>query len=206
MTRFILVRHGETDWNKEHRVQGHADAPLNGDGIAQAKSIATRLSDINVDAIFSSDVSRTRETAAIIAAGRGIEVQEMFDLRERNYGKWEGVTQAEWESTDPEGFAHWKRAPETYVPPGGESLQQVHERTVQAYNYISQNQPSDSTVVVVGHGAALLVLTVHLLQLPLKARNNFNLSNTSLSVLDVGQDFTVIRLWNDVSHRGISIP
>ena len=81
MTRFILVRHGETDWNKEHRIQGHADAPLNSDGIAQAKSIATRLSDINVDAIFSSDVSRTRETAAIIAAGRGIEVQECEEFQ-----------------------------------------------------------------------------------------------------------------------------
>ena len=158
------------------------------------------LLDARIDAIYSSDVSRTRKTAEIIAEGRGIGVRELFELRERNYGRWEGVTQEEWQATDPEGFAHWKRSPDTYTPPGGESLDEVLARTSRAAEHIKERHLNDDSIVVVGHGAALLVLAVHLLDLPLSYRNNFTLGNTSLSVLDVGTERTVIQLWNDTSH------
>ena len=204
MTVWMLVRHGETEWNREHRIQGHADAPLNATGIEQARRLASRLVGVRVDAIYSSDVSRTRKTAEIIAEGRGIGVREFSELRERNYGRWEGVTQEEWQATDPEGFAHWKRSPDTYTPPGGESLDEVLARTSRAAEHIKEQHLSDDSIVVVGHGAALLVLAVHLLGLPLSYRNNFTLGNTSLSVLDVGTEHTVIQLWNDTSHKDAS--
>ena len=200
MTVWMLVRHGETEWNREHRIQGHADAPLNATGIEQARRLASRLVGVRVDAIYSSDVSRTRKTAEIIAEGRGIGVREFSELRERNYGRWEGVTQEEWQATDPEGFAHWKRSPDTYTPPGGESLDEVLARTSRAAEHIKEQHLSDDSIVVVGHGASLLVLAVHLLDIPLSYRNNFTLGNTSLSVLDVSTEHTVIRLWNDTSH------
>ena len=200
MTLWMLVRHGETDWNKQHRIQGHADAPLNATGIEQAERLASRLAHVRIDAVYSSDVSRTRKTAEIIAEGRGIGVRELSELRERNYGRWEGVTQEEWQATDPEGFAHWKRSPDTYTPPGGESLDEVLARTSRAAEHIKEQHLNDDSIVVAGHGAALLVLVVHLLDLPLTYRNNFTLGNTSLSVLDVGAEHTVIQLWNDTSH------
>ena len=204
MAIWMLVRHGETEWNKQHRIQGHADAPLNATGIEQARRLASRLADVRIDAVYSSDVSRTRKTAEIIAEGRGIGVREFSELRERNYGRWEGVTQEEWQATDPEGFAHWKRSPDTYTPPGGESLDEVLARTSRAAEHIKEQHLSDDSIVVVGHGAALLVLAVHLLGLPLSYRNNFTLGNTSLSVLDVGTEHTVIQLWNDTSHKDAS--
>lgn len=200
MTLWMLVRHGETEWNKQHRIQGHADAPLNTTGIEQARRLASRLADVRIDAVYSSDVSRTRKTAEIVVEGRGIEVREFFELRERNYGRWEGVTHEEWQATDPESFAHWKRSPDTYTPPGGESLDEVLARTSRAAERIKEQHLNDDSIVVVGHGAALLVLVVHLLDLPLSYRNNFFLDNTSLSVLDVGTEHTVIQLWNDTSH------
>ncbi len=202
MTVWMLVRHGETDWNKQHRIQGHADAPLNATGIEQARRLASRLAGVRIDAVYSSDVSRTRKTAEVAVEGRGIEVRELFDLRERNYGRWEGVTHEEWKATDPEGFAHWKRSPDTYTPPGGESLEEVLVRASRAARHINQQHSNDDSIVVVGHGASLLVLAVHLLGLPLSYRNNFILGNTSLSVLDVGTEHTVIHLWNDTSHAG----
>ena len=201
MTLWMLVRHGETEWNREHRIQGHADAPLNATGIEQARCLASRLAGTRIDAIYTSDVSRTRKTAEIVVEGRGIEVLELSDLRERNYGRWEGVTQEEWQAADPEGFAHWKRSPDTYTPPGGESLEEVLARASRAAEYIKECHPNDDSIVVVGHGASLLVLAVHLLDLPLYYRNNFTLGNTSLSVLDVGTEHTVIQLWNDTSHK-----
>ena len=201
MTLWMLVRHGETEWNREHRIQGHADAPLNATGIEQARCLASRLAGTRIDATYTSDVSRTRKTAEIVVEGRGIEVRELPDLRERNYGRWEGVTQEEWQAADPEGFAHWKRSPDTYTPPGGESLEEVLARASRAAEYIKEQHPSDDSIVVVGHGASLLVLAVHLLDLPLYYRNNFTLGNTSLSVLDVGTEHTVIQLWNDTSHK-----
>ena len=201
MTLWMLVRHGETEWNREHRIQGHADAPLNATGIEQARCLASRLAGTRIDAIYTSDVSRTRKTAEIVVEGRGIEVLELSDLRERNYGRWEGVTQEEWQAADPEGFAHWKRSPDTYTPPGGESLEDVLGRASRAAENIKECHPNDDSIVVVGHGASLLVLAVHLLDLPLYYRNNFTLGNTSLSVLDVGTEHTVIQLWNDTSHK-----
>ena len=204
MTVWMLVRHGETDWNRERRIQGHADSLLNATGIEQARCLASRLAGTRIDAIYTSDVSRTRKTAEVIVEGRGIDVRELSDLRERNYGRWEGVTQEEWQATDPEGFAHWKRSPDTYTPPGGERLEDVLARASRAVEYIEQQHSNDDSIVVVGHGASLLVLVVRLLDLPLSYRNNFTLGNTSLSVLDVGEEHTVIHLWNDTSHTDVS--
>ena len=200
MPIWMLVRHGETEWNAEHRIQGHSDAPLSAVGIEQAQLLASRLNDTPLAAAYSSDMARASKTAEIIVAGHGIDVQEMFDLRERNYGQWEGKTQAQWQAADPEGFAFWKRAPEEYVPPGGESLDQVLARSSRAVARIKEEHPGDEGLLVVGHGAALLVLTAHLLGMPLTFRNNLALSNTSLSVIDTDAGHAVIRLWNDVSH------
>ena len=200
MTRWVLVRHGETEWNAEQRIQGHSDAPLSTVGVEQAQRLASRLNGTPLVAAYSSDMTRARKTAKIIIADHSIDLQELFDLRERNYGQWEGKTQAQWQAIDPEGFAFWKRAPEEYVPPGGESLDQVMVRCSWVVARIRSEHPGDENVLVVGHGAALLVLTAHLLGMPLIFRNKLSLSNTSLSIIETGEDHSVVHLWNDVSH------
>ena len=95
MTTILLARHGETDWNLERRVQGHTDRPLNESGRAQALALADRLSTESLDAVYSSDLARARETAAVIAARHGLDVIETSDLREKDFGSWEGMTDTE---------------------------------------------------------------------------------------------------------------
>src|SRR6266545_5850147 len=95
MTTILLVRHGETDWNAERRVQGHSDTPLNETGRAQAVALADALEGKEIDAVYSSDLLRAHETARIVAKRRGLEVTAIRDLRERNFGTWEGLTDEE---------------------------------------------------------------------------------------------------------------
>ncbi len=86
MTTILLVRHGQTDWNLDRRLQGHTDRPLNDRGREQARALAAELASEPLDAVYSSDLVRAHETARIIAAGRGLDVTAMDDLRERNFG------------------------------------------------------------------------------------------------------------------------
>ena len=95
MTTFLLVRHGETDWNRDGRWQGHADPPLNETGRRQAHAVAEQLADVPVDAIYSSDLRRAFETAEIVAARKGMTPRPMASLREVDVGSWSGLTRAE---------------------------------------------------------------------------------------------------------------
>src|SRR5262245_20482819 len=95
MTDFLLARHGETDWNREHRVQGHTDVPLNAAGLGQARVLAERLADVSLEAIYASDLERARATAEAVARSQGLEVQVDPDLREKHFGSWEGLTDVE---------------------------------------------------------------------------------------------------------------
>src|SRR5262249_58138144 len=99
-----LARHGETDWNRARRWQGHADRPLTERGRAQAVALAERLADIALDAIYASDLRRARETADFVAARQGLAVLELRELREVDVGSWEGLTREEAEETFPEGY------------------------------------------------------------------------------------------------------
>ena len=91
-TTLFLARHGETDWNRDRRIQGHSDVPLNDDGRGQARALARRLESESLDAVYASDLARARETAEIAAAAQGLPVTEIGDLRERHFGTWEGLT------------------------------------------------------------------------------------------------------------------
>src|SRR3954469_18439411 len=95
MTELLLVRHGETDWNAEGKLQGHTDRPLNDYGRRQAEALAERLAEERVDAVYARDLARTRETAEIVGARLGLPVVLDPDLRERNWGTWEGLTPGE---------------------------------------------------------------------------------------------------------------
>jgi broad specificity phosphatase PhoE len=148
-TLILLVRHGETDWNLTRRVQGHTDRPLNDTGRAQARELAARLADEPLDAVYSSDLLRAHETARIIAAGRGLDVTAVPDLRERDFGTWEGLTDDE----------ILTRYPDARERPWGdaETREEMSRRVLEALERIAETHPG-KRVLVVAHGGPMRAL------------------------------------------------
>ena len=159
MTKLLLARHGETDWNRERRWQGHADVPLNEAGRRQASALAQELADERLAAIYSSDLRRAYETARAVAESKSLDVIVDRDLREIDVGKWSGLTMEEIEATFPDDFRHWRERG-TSRERGGETSEQLAARVVAAAHRIAAAHP-DAQVLVVSHGAALRELALH---------------------------------------------
>ena len=167
MTRFILIRHGETDWNIEGRWQGQADVSLNKRGREQAVQTARALAGMKFSAIYSSDLSRARETAEALASVTNLEVQFDVRLREIYQGEWQGLLVSEIQVRYPEKFQQRMTKPMSVVPPGGETALQVMERVVTALEEIRQGH-SNETVAVVSHGFTIACLLTHYRNLPIE--------------------------------------
>jgi len=150
VTTLLLARHGETDWNRELRIQGSSDIGLNELGRRQAQYLAQELTDVELDAIYSSDLSRAQATAAAVAATHDLEVNLDPRLRERSFGSWEGLTREDI-SAFPAGSRH-----------DGETDDEVRVRVLAAVEEIAANHPGQQ-VLVVSHGGALNTLWHHAL-------------------------------------------
>ena len=204
-SRWYLVRHGETDWNSESRIQGQADPPLNGAGREQARAVAERLAGVTFAAAYASDLGRVRETAAAVVRGRRLHVTELPELREKRFGEWEGLTFTEAEAHDPERYRRIFRAA-TYdgetAPPDGESDLQMLRRMAGVANRLRcAHAGRDENILVVGHGGSLCALIVALLGLPARAIWRFRLSNCGVSQVTVFDDgAATLDLFNDKGH------
>ena len=152
MTELLLIRHGETDWNRARRFQGHADPPLNERGREQARALAAELGPEEIAAVYTSDLARARETADIVAAGLGAEVVPLPELREIDVGEWEGLTWDEIEARYPAGARNWHEG--GFGWESGESYEQLTERVVPALRRIAADHPGQR-VLVVGHGGTV---------------------------------------------------
>jgi probable phosphoglycerate mutase len=152
MTRLLLARHGETDWNSERRWQGHADRPLNDTGREQAAELADSLSATPVAAIYSSDLARARETAEIVGARLGLPVVLDPGLREVDVGEWSGMRHDDIAERFPEGFARWQNGWHGWD--GGESYEEMRERAVATLLRIATDH-EDETILVVAHGGTI---------------------------------------------------
>lgn len=151
-THIVLVRHGETEWNRARRVQGHTDVPLNDEGRRQARALAEELDGERVDAVYASDLGRARETAEILAATRGAGVVIVPALREKHFGTWEGLTDTEVHERFPEARAGaWGDA---------ETADEMARRVVAAVQEIASAHEG-GLVVVVTHGGPLRALLRH---------------------------------------------
>ena len=150
MTTLLLARHGETDWNRDLRIQGSSDIELNDLGRAQAQGLTQELEHMELDAVYASDLSRARATAAAVAASHGLEVRLDPRLRERSFGSWEGLTREDIAAL-PEGSQH-----------DGESDDEVRERMLEAVQAIADEHPGEQ-VLIVSHGGALNTLWHHAL-------------------------------------------
>jgi broad specificity phosphatase PhoE len=165
VTTILIARHGQSDWNQQRRWQGHADRPLSERGRKQAQALADRLAHIELDAIYSSDLKRARDTAAVVAESQGLELRQLPELREVDVGSWSGLTRAEAEERFPGGFTRWR---DGY--PGwrdGETYEAMADRVLRAVDRIAVEHEG-GRVLVVSHGgpiraihAAALGLDVH---------------------------------------------
>jgi broad specificity phosphatase PhoE len=152
VTTILLARHGESDWNRDRRWQGHADRTLTALGREQARTLADRLSATELDAVYSSDLERARETASIVAKPHQLPVRELSDLREVDVGSWSGLTRAEAEERFPNAFRRWTQGEEGWDD--GETYEQLSERVVGAVRAIAERHPRDR-VLLVAHGGSI---------------------------------------------------
>ncbi len=157
MTRLLLARHGETEWNRVGRWQGHADPPLNETGRQQAVELAEQLAGHGITAVYSSDLARARETARVVADRLGLDVVEDPALREIDVGSWSGLTRAEVERRFPDGYARWLAGE---IGHDGETREQLAERVVAATTAIAVRHEGE-TVLVVTHGGVIRALRRH---------------------------------------------
>jgi phosphoserine phosphatase len=203
--RFLLIRHGETDWNRAGKFQGQIDVPLNDNGRQQASLAAEFLKTIQIDFGFTSPMSRPKETAEIIIAGRGdLTLVENADLREIGHGLWEGKYESEIEAEYPGKLQQWHTHPESVQMPEGENLQDVWMRATAAWHQILQHVGNvPQTGIVVAHDATNKVLLCHLLGLGLADIWKIKQGNGAVTVIDYPDGIEgqpVIQALNLTSH------
>jgi probable phosphoglycerate mutase len=200
-TELVLVRHGETAWNTESRIQGHSDSPLTALGQAQARAIAARLADEKFDALFSSDLGRARETAAAIAGRTGHRATEDSRLRERNFGVGEGLTYGELDKRYPDVFSRERETDPDFRLPEGESRRQFHDRVVAAFTAVAEAHDG-KRIVVVTHGGVLAILYRHVHGLGITAPHAIPIVNASYNVLGFEAGCWRQVHWGDTAHMG----
>lgn len=198
-TEIILIRHGETAWNAESRIQGHLDIPLNEIGLAQAAALGSRFKAEAIDAIYSSDLRRADRTAAPIAASNGHRVLAEPRLRERHLGVLQGLTRDEALSRLPEAWVVFKARRSESVLEGGEALGDFFRRVVALLLELCERH-AGQRIVAVTHGGVLDAAYRHVVGMPLEIPRNFPVRNASINVLGCCAGLWTVEAWGDVSH------
>ena len=202
-TTILLIRHGETAWNAERRLQGHIDIALNAEGERQAALLASALAPERIDHIVSSDLSRARQTAEAIARDRGMMVATDPALRERCYGGFEGLLYSEIAARFPREFAAWQgRDIDGVLPPGanrGESFRQFFDRVRAAIARQAAAHPG-KTLALVAHGGVLECAYRAALGLSLETPRDFKVLNASVNRFVVEQGGLRLLSWGEVGH------
>lgn len=206
--RLLLVRHGETDWNRQGRFQGQMDIPLNATGREQAAAASRFLASEWISRAYTSAMARPRQTAeTILSCHPGVPLTSVKGLVEIGHGLWEGRLEAEIAEGWPQLLADWKRAPHTVQMPGGETLQQVWDRSIQAWSRIAAGLEPQETALVVAHDAVNKTILCHLLGLSVGDIWTVKQGNGGVSVIDWpaasdGAGMPVVTCLNLTSHLG----
>ncbi|WP_457422346.1 histidine phosphatase family protein [Roseateles sp. P5_E7] len=198
-TRLIVIRHGETTWNRATRIQGHTDIPLSPLGLAQAQRLAQALSDESLAAVYASDLSRARQTAEALASVHGLAVRVDAGLRERAFGRFEGLSWDEIEKNHPEDSARWRRREPDFDVGGGESLNTFSARCLAAARRVVAAHPGEN-IALVAHGGVLDCLYRAATRTALDAPRSWLLGNATINrLLATPEGFTLVG-WNDDRH------
>jgi probable phosphoglycerate mutase len=198
-TRFIVVRHGETAWNAQGRIQGHLDSPLNEEGLAQALLVGERLARERIDTIYCSDLGRVLQTVQPLVDRIGMEPIREARLRERHLGIFQGLTSAECQARHPEDYARFHGRDVEHVVPGGESIRQVYVR-VAAFFDAKAREHAGHCLAVITHGGILDALYRHVTGTPLEKLRDFTIYNASLNWMRFENGQWQLDQWGDISH------
>ncbi len=197
--RMLLVRHAETDWNRERRFQGGRDVPLSATGREQAESAARLLAATPLAAVWSSPLARARDTAAIIAAPHRLAVQEAAAFREMGFGEWEGLTRDEVRERFADAHRAWVETPQEATWSGAEALAAVRTRALAGLAALRAAHQGQ-TICLVTHGITGRLLILEALGLGLDRLWSFQLSSTGISELEFRDDWTTLHRMNSLIH------
>ncbi len=199
MSKLLLVRHGETKSNSSERFWGQTDVELSDIGMRQAEQLRDRLAAQKIDVIYTSNMSRATVTTDIIASKHQLDIITCPELREINFGKFEGLTFEEINKLYPEATELWSNWSLTLKFPEGESVRALNNR-VNRFLVRLKNHTSEGTILIVAHSAPLRLLICHLLGIELRHWRQFRLNLASLSILETYPQGAIINLLNDISH------
>lgn len=203
-TQILFIRHGETDWNRIKRIQGHVDIPLSGTGFEQAEQLARRLirdseGGARLDAVYSSDLQRAQQTARPFADALGMPLSLSEGLRERSYGAFQGHDSDEINEKFPEEYVEWQTRDPGFAPPGGESQRVFYHRVLHAVEPIVAAHPG-GRIACVAHGGVLDCIYRFAMRLPLQEARNWPLLNCSINVVEYENGAARVVSWGDIAH------
>ena len=198
-TRILAIRHGETAWNVDTRIQGQLDIPLNDTGRWQAEQLGRALAGEGLQALYSSDLARARETAEAVGRHAGLPLVLDVGLRERAFGVFQGRTFTEIEAAWPEAAMRWRKRDPAFGPDGGEALTAFYARCVDAASRIAAAHPGE-TIALVAHGGVMDCLYRAATRVDLQAPRSWLLGNASINrLLYTPEGFTLVG-WSDTGH------
>lgn len=204
MTTVLLIRHGETEWNREKVYRGRKDIPLSDNGRSQANRLAAILAESPIKAVYASPLSRAVETAIAVARVKGMEVNVHDAFIDMDFGDWEGLSVEEARDRDPELYAIWECAPDDFVPPQGESLAAIRNRAEEGLAQIVESHP-DQLIVVVTHRVVCKLLICSILGLPSTAFWKIQQDVCCLNAFSIDGDTSVLLRMNDTCHLQAAI-
>ncbi len=198
-TRICFIRHGETDWNVERRIQGQTDIALNETGKRQAVAMAFNAAHHEFSAIYSSDLARAFETASMLAARRGLEVVRCSELRERHYGIFQGITAAEGQTLHPEAYRYYRERDVAYDFETGESMRDFAGRVGRAVENMRRRH-AGQTIAALTHAGVLDILYRRATGRQLHTPRDFSIPNCALNWFRIDEHGLHIEKWDDHHH------
>ena len=198
--KLFLIRHGQTEWNSQGRYQGAQDTILTETGIKQARLAKKYLSRVNFANFYSSPKKRALKTANIIAEGLNIKINIREDLKELNFGKWEGLTFENINTSYKQDYQNWLSDPYNNAPTGGESFKVLLERAGNEINKIVNENPEGSNVGVVTHGGVIIALLINWLQIPSQCWRSLIQRQGAINVVVIDKNFPYISQINYTGH------
>ncbi len=200
LTRIIAIRHGETAWNVDTRIQGQLDIPLNDNGRWQAERLGRALAaSEDIDVVYTSDLLRAWETARAVAEATGAPLHTDEGLRERGFGSFQGKTFTEIEATMPEEARRWRQRDPFWAPPGGESLTAMRRRVIETLHALASRHVGEQ-IVMVAHGGVMDLLYRAATGQELQAPRTWQLGNTAINRLLWSPEGLSLVGWSDTSH------
>ena len=199
MVKIFLVRHGETDWNKEQVFRGKIDIPLNDTGRTQAEAVRGYFKPMEIDELYASPLSRALETAAILGEQRGLVVKVAEGFSDIDFGEWQGLSHQKVKEEFNDLYASWMNNPEEVHFPGGESLAEVQDRSMTALAEVVESN-TEKTVVIVSHRVVNKVLLCGVLGLSVSHFWNVRQDTCAINCFEYNEGSYCLTLLNDTCH------